>query len=115
LIAVGIIPHPDVGKRFTFRRVGAAAQQSGHDPIPSGRGLTCSVRQSRGPDREDPHLSAGSHPPPHCEQPALPPRAGTPGPDEPSRATPPARIRWAVLLARIYEVLPLLVPRVVAR
>jgi len=29
---------------------------------------------------------------------------------EPTRATNPARIRWAVLLARIYEVLPLLCP-----
>ncbi len=29
---------------------------------------------------------------------------------EPARPTNPARIRWAVLLARIYEVLPLLCP-----
>ena len=29
---------------------------------------------------------------------------------EPTRTTSPARIRWAVLLARIYEVLPLLCP-----
>ena len=29
---------------------------------------------------------------------------------EPARPTIPARIRWAVLLARIYEVLPLLCP-----
>ena len=39
--------------------------------------------------------------------------APLPGPeaqDEPSRAPSPARIRWAVLLARIYEVLPLLCP-----
>ncbi len=30
--------------------------------------------------------------------------------DEPPRSASPARIRWAVLLARIYEVLPLLCP-----
>ncbi len=29
---------------------------------------------------------------------------------EPARPTNPARVRWAVLLARIYEVLPLLCP-----
>ncbi len=29
---------------------------------------------------------------------------------EPARTTNPARVRWAVLLARIYEVLPLLCP-----
>jgi hypothetical protein len=29
---------------------------------------------------------------------------------EPARRSSPARIRWAVLLARIYEVLPLLCP-----
>ena len=32
------------------------------------------------------------------------------GPDEPTRPASTARIRWAVLLARIYEVLPLLCP-----
>ena len=32
------------------------------------------------------------------------------GNDEPSRPANPARIRWAVLLARIYGVLPLLCP-----
>jgi hypothetical protein len=32
------------------------------------------------------------------------------GHDEPTRPTNTARIRWAVLLARIYEVLPLLCP-----
>jgi hypothetical protein len=30
--------------------------------------------------------------------------------DEPPRSDSPARIRWTVLLARIYEVLPLLCP-----
>jgi len=41
--------------------------------------------------------------------------AGTPHPvpghlDEPPRSASPARIRWTVLLARIYDVLPLLAP-----
>ncbi len=39
-----------------------------------------------------------------------PPLPSAEGPVEPTRPANPARIRWAVLLARIYEVLPLLCP-----
>jgi hypothetical protein len=47
-------------------------------------------------------------PPPQVPAPAQPLR--DPPDPEPARRPSPARIRWAVLLARIYEVLPLLCP-----
>ena len=50
-----------------------------------------------------------AEPPPPVDPALAQPLRAPPDP-EPARPSSPARIRWAVLLARIYEVLPLLCP-----
>ncbi len=110
-------PHPDPALRFSFsnasldlchraptRSVGRVHRNRYHGVLAPNATLRPAVVAIGRPQPDAPDGDTQSPPPlPSAEGPVE-------DPVEPTRPANPARIRWAVLLARIYEVLPLLCP-----